>query len=311
MARAKKPASRRPDLSAVPWRRVGSVALSIGCVAAVVVGMGLADRRAGSLLGQTQPMVRFTWAEAVGPTGTGIWPPSDVQMELDEQAHQIVAASDAPLAVDLLERLGTWVVETGWVSELRSVERSDPGVITIDASWRAPAGVIRQNGYDYLVSTGGRRLDAQWRQETAGLPVIVGAERSTAATSVLPGTLWPDRAVLAGVELLTLLQHELGVDPILGPGGFDQIWGIDVGDFDRHQRLVIVTDLGNRIIWGRAPSDQVSDLVPTHQKLKNLGYMRRHPDYGKRIDASQALLDLSSGPILVDDRPSRPDNLGQ
>lgn len=311
MARKKQASSRVPDLSALPWRRIGSVALSAAAVGAVVVGMGLADRHAEDLLGSTAPTVRFTWAEAIGPTGAGVWPPSDVQLELDEQAHQIVSASDAPLAVDLLERLGAWVVETGWVSQLRSVERSDRGVITIDASWRAPAGVVRQNGYDYLVSTDGRRLDAQWRQETAGLPVIVGAERSTAATSVLPGTLWPDRDVLAGVELLTLLHQELGVDPILGPGGFDQIWGIDVGDFTRHQRLVIVTDRGNRIVWGRAPSDPVSDIVPTHQKLKNLSYMRRHPEYDKRIDASQSLLDLSNGPILVDDRPSRRDNPSQ
>lgn len=306
MARKKKAASRRPDLSNVPWRRLASVALGLLGVAAVVGGIGLADRRAGELLAATAPTVRFTWAEAVGPGGTGTWPPSDVQLELDEQAHQIVADAAAPFAIDLLERLGTWVVATGWVHELRAVERSEPGGITIDASWRAPAGVVRQNGYDYLISTEGRRLDAQWRQDTAGLPVIVGAERSTAATSVLPGTPWPDRSVLAGVELLTLLHGELGLDPILGPGGFDQIWGIDVGDFARHQRLVILTDAGNRIVWGRAPSDPVSDIVPTHQKLKNLSYMRRHPDYGRRIDAAQPLIDLSNGPILVDDRPSRP-----
>jgi hypothetical protein len=214
----------------------------------------------------------------------------------------------APFQIDLLERLGTWVVDTGWVDQLRRVERSEPGVITVDASWRAPAGVVRQNGYDYLVSTDGRRLDAQWKGEAAGLPVVIGAERSTAATSVLPGTVWPDRSVLAGVELLTLLHQELGVDPILGPGGFDQIWGVDVADFERYQRLVILTDQGNRIIWGRAPSDPVSDLVPTHRKLENLAYMRRHPEYGRRIDASQALIDLSNGPILVDDRPTRPDN---
>ncbi|MEL6498500.1 MAG: hypothetical protein AAF937_03820 [Planctomycetota bacterium] len=311
MAPAKRRDTFATRLRELPWRRIGSAGLTIGCVAAVVLGMGFADRQAGALLAGSPPTVRFTWAEAIGPSGGGVWPPSDVQLELDEQAHRLVAASNTPLAVGLLERLGTWVVETGWVHQLRSVERSDPGVITVDAVWRAPAGVVRQNGYDYLVSTGGRRLDAQWRQETAGLPVIVGAERSTAATSVLPGTLWPDRSVLAGVELLTLLHHELGVDPILGPGGFDQIWGIDVGDFARDQRLVIVTDLGNRIVWGRSPSDPVSDLVPTHQKLKNLSYMRRHPEYGKRIDASQPLLDLSTGPILVDDRPNGRDNPSQ
>ncbi len=294
----------------MPWTRLASVALGLLGVAAVVGGLGLADRRAGELLAETAPTVRFTWAQALGPEGAGTWPPSDVQLELDQQAHQLASVAQGPLSIDLLERLGTWVAATGWVDELRSVERTEPGVITIDATWRAPAGVVRQNGYDYLISTEGRRLDAQWRENTAGLPVIVGAERSTAATSVLPGTPWPDRSVLAGVELLTLLHDELGVDPILGLGGFDQVWGVDVAEFSRHQRLIILTDLGNRIVWGRAPSDPVSDLVPTHQKLKNLGYMRRHPDYGNRIDASQARIDLSNGPILVDDRPSRPDNTG-
>ncbi|MEL7483207.1 MAG: cell division protein FtsQ/DivIB [Planctomycetota bacterium] len=308
MAAKKKAQTRRPELSEVPWRKLGAAALGLLGIAAVVGGIGLADRRAGVVLSETAPAVRFTWAESVGPSGTGVWPPSDVQLELDQQAHQIVAGSDAPFAIDLLARLGTWVEQTGWLHELRSVERSEPGVITINASWRAPAGVVRQNGYDYLVSTDGRRLDAQWRQETAGLPVIIGAERSTAATSVLPGTPWPDRAVLAGVELLTMLHEELGVDPILGAGGFDQVWGVDVGDFERHQRLVILTDRGNRIVWGRAPSDPVSDIVPTHQKLKNLSYMRRHPDYGRRIDAGQPLLDLSTGPILVDGRPRQSDN---
>jgi hypothetical protein len=306
MARKKKATSRRPDLSALPWPKLVSITLGLLGVGVVVGGIGLADSRAGDLLAETAPTIRFTWADTTEAEGT--WPPPSVQLNLDEQANQIAAQSGGPLAIDLLERLGEWVVSTGWVAELNAVSRTEPGVITVDVDWRVPAGVVRQNGYEYLVSTEGRRLDAQWPQDSVSLPVIAGAQRMTAATSVLPGERWPDRAVHAGVELLTLLHNELGVDPILGPGGFDQVWGVDVSEFDRHQRLLIITDAGNRIIWGRAPSDPVSDVVPTHQKLKNLSYMRRHPDYGRRIDASQSLIDLSTGPILVDDRPAKSDN---
>ncbi|MEO1582971.1 MAG: hypothetical protein AAFR96_00165 [Planctomycetota bacterium] len=319
---SKKPGKKKPArsggqgggigaIASLPWRRIAAVTLVLAGVGAVAGGIGIADRRAGALLAEGSETVRITWAEAVTSSGTSTWPPADVQLELDEQAQRIASDEGGPLSIDALGRLGEWITTTGWIDELRSVERTGTGVITIDVAWRAPAGAVRQNGFDYLISTEGLKLDAEWRAGGAALPVILGAERMTAATSVLPGARWPDLPVLKGVELLTLLHAELGVDPILGPGGFDQVAAIDVSRYTRQQRLDIITEMGNRIIWGRAPSDDISDVVPTAQKLRNLAYMRRHPEYGERIDAAQPVLDLSSGPILVDDRPAAGDNVGR
>lgn len=291
-----------PDATAPLWRRAVSPALTTIAVLAVLVGLGLADRRAGAIHAESSPMVRFNWAEARIGESVTVWPPSDVQAALDDLAQAALRDRGGPLSVEGLAEIGRRVTATGWVERVRSVNRTGDGTIRVEVEWRPPAAVVRQAGRDHLVSGDGRRMRYAWQAGASPFPAVLGADRLTPAESVPVGAFWPDTEVLSGVELIVVLHQELGVDPVLGPGGFDQVRGVDVRDARTAQRLVILTDTGSRVIWGRPPSDPVPDPVSTSQKLRKLAYLRRHPDYDRRIDAGQTRLDLSTGPILVDDR---------
>jgi hypothetical protein len=277
-------------------------------IGGVLTGLGLADRRAEALLGESAGMVRFNWAQATMRGQQTAWPPAEVQMLLDDQAQQILDREGGPLSVRVLSELAAWLPTTGWVEQVQEVRRAAGGVIEVHSRWRAPMAVVRQGGRDHLVTEDGRLMRYAWPAGGSPLPAIIGADRMTPAGSVLVGSRWPDAPVLAGVELLALLHRELRDDPLLGPRGFDQVTAVDIGEHDSRQRLTIVTDRGSRIVWGRAPGDSVPDPVSTAQKLRKLEYLRRHPDYEHRIDAGQARLDLSIGPVLVDDRGAAPDN---
>lgn len=230
------------------------------------------------------------------------WPPSEFQIRLDDEAQAIVAREGGPLSVRVLAELGEWIGGTGWVESVRRVSRTPSGTISIDVAWHQPAAVVRQGARDHVISAEGRRLPLAWSTGASGMPAILGAERGTPADEVRAGEPWPDLEVQAGVELLMLLHRELGDDPNIGPRGFDQVRAVDVSKYRTLQQLAIITDRNTRIVWGRAPGDPVQDVVSTSQKLSRLTNLRSHPDYGRRIDAGMSYLDLSSGPILVDQR---------
>ncbi|MGP1272796.1 MAG: hypothetical protein ACTS22_05640 [Phycisphaerales bacterium] len=225
-----------------------------------------------------------------------------MQLRLDDEAQAIVAREGGPLSVRVLDELGVWMRGTGWAREVRRVARTRSGAISIEVSWHQPAAVVRQGAREHVLSADGRRLPLAWPAGTSAMPAITGAEHATPAADVPAGDRWPDAEVQAGVDLLTVLHRELGDDENIGPRGFDQVRAIDVSKYRTLQQLVILTDRDTRIVWGRAPGDPVQDIVSTAQKLSRLANLRNHPDYGRRIDAGMAYLDLSSGPILVDQR---------
>lgn len=272
---------------------VTGVVLTLG----LGVGIGFADTQAATIAADGPPTVRIHWPEAVSGNQSVTWPPSAVQRELLDQAYAIVGEHPGPFSAHTLDAMGVWLGQTGWVSEIDSINRLDEGVIEVRAQWRAPAAVVRDGAHDYLVATDARRLKASWRADLSPFPVILNAP-DPKPLAVVPGQTWPSEPIRAGVELLNLLNDQLP-----GQRGVDQVRGIDVSQFARFRRLIILTDRGNRIIWGRMPSDPVPDAVSTESKLRQLAYLRQHPDFGRRIDAGRSLIDVSSGPILVEDKP--------
>lgn len=305
MAKRTKAPSARERIAEWLYDRLTASVISIaltGIVLTVGMGVGIrfADTRAAEIAADGPPTVRIHWPEAVSGGRTVAWPPQAVQRELLDQAYAIVDEHPGPFSARTLDALGHWLATTGWVSGIDAINRQNEGVIEVRARWRAPAAVVREGAHDFLVATDGRRLKASWRADLSPFPVILNAADAR-PLAVVPGQRWPSESVQAGVELLNLLHEQ-----IPGSRGLDQVKGIDVSQFQRFRRLILVTDRGNRVIWGRMPSDPVPDAVTTEGKLRQLAALRQHPDFGRRIDAGRSLIDISSGPILVEDRPPAP-----
>jgi len=275
---------------------VGTMLTGLVLIVGMGVGMKFADDQAAEIASSGPPVARINWPTAVSSGRAINWPPVQTQRDLLDDAYAIVREHPGPFSSRTLESLGIWLKQTGWVSSVTSIQRLEEGVIEIKAVWRTPAAVVRDGAHDYLIATDGRRLRMSWRADLSPFPTIRGAFDANALAAV-PGEVWPSPSVQAGLELLNLMQERL-------PGnlGADQVRGIEVSSFDRYKRLVLLTDQGNRIIWGRMPSDPVPDAVSTEAKLNQLRYLRQHPDFGRRIDAGRELIDISSGPVLVEDR---------
>ncbi|PHQ82558.1 MAG: hypothetical protein COB69_01645 [Phycisphaera sp.] len=294
--RKKKKTKRELILERVSPAVVGTMLTGLILIVGMGVGMNFADDQAADIASSGPPVVRINWPTAVANGRAVNWPPAHTQKDLLDDAYAIVQQYPGPFSSRTLESLGIWLKQTGWVSSVTSIKRLDEGVIEIEAVWRSPAAVVRDGAHDYLIATDGRRLRMSWRADLSPFPTIRGALDASALAAV-PGEVWPSQSVQAGLELLNLLQERL-------PGnlGADQVRGIEVSSFDRYKRLVLLTDEGNRIIWGRMPSDPVPDAISTEAKLNQLRYLRQHPDFGRRIDAGRKLIDISSGPVLVEDR---------
>ena len=247
---------------------IGIVVTGVVLAVGMSVGISAADTRAAEIAADGPPTVRIHWPDAISGGQNVSWPPQSVQRDLLDDAYEIVGEHPGAFSARTLDELGVWLTRTGWVSRIDAINRLDEGVIEIDARWRSPGAVVREEAHDYLIATDGRRLKASWRADFSPFPVIRGAKEA----------------------------KPLAVVP-------DQIRGIDVSQFPRFRRLIIMTDAGNRIIWGRMPSDPVPDAISTEGKMRQLGYLRQHPDFGRRIDAGRKLIDVSSGPILVEDTP--------
>jgi len=274
---------------------VGTMLTGLILIVGMGIGVKFADDQAAEIASSGPPVVRINWPTAVANGRAVNWPPAHTQKDLLDDAYAIVKKHPGPFSSRTLESLGIWLKQTGWVSSVTSIKRLDEGVIEIKAVWRSPAAVVRDGAHDYLIATDGRRLRMSWRADLSPFPTIRGALDASALAAV-PGEVWPSQSVQAGLELLNLLQERLP-----GSLGADQVRGIEVSSFDRYKRLVLLTDQGTRIIWGRMPSDPVPDAVSTEAKLNQLRYLRQHPDFGRRIDAGRKLIDISSGPVLVED----------
>ncbi|MFI4892199.1 MAG: hypothetical protein ACIAQ0_02015 [Phycisphaerales bacterium JB058] len=303
MARKRrKPPTARERITEWVYDHITANVISIvltGVVLTVGMGVGIsfADSRAAEIAADGPPTVRIHWPDAVSGDQNVNWPPQAVQKDLLDDAYEIGGNHSGHFSARTLDELGVWLARSGWVSHIDAINRLDEGVIEIKARWRSPGAVVRDGAHDYLIATDGRRLKASWRADFSPFPVIVGA-RDANPLAVVPGQKWENESIQAGLELLNLLHARLP-----GTRGADQVRGIDVSQFPRFRRLIILTDAGNRIIWGRMPSDPVPDAVSTEGKLRQLTYLRQHPDFGRRIDAGRKLIDVSSGPILVEDTP--------
>jgi hypothetical protein len=146
----------------------------------------------------------------------------------------------------------------------------------VNGTWRIPAAAVRSEGQDVLVTSVGEPLPVRYPMDASGYKVVIGA--STSAPE--PGKVWLGGEVQAGLRL---------IDYISSLPCMDQIAGVDVSDYGPNRSLVIVTELGNRIIWG-GPLDTFNpgQAAPAAKLARLAEIYRQHG----RVDAGRGVLDI-------------------
>ena len=208
-------------------------------------------------------------------------------------------------ARESLQRTQELLASTGWFDpESLRVRRdfvtdseSSDGVsdlITVEGRFRIPFALVRFGGEDYLIDVKGDRLPPVYEEGSVdALPVIVGVGASEPSV----GEVWEGRDVADGIGLLLYLINT-------GPAWLAQVREIHVGELmgsrSGEPYLVLVTDKGYRIAWGRAVGDENGIDQPPADKIRVLNEYAKQR--GGRIGDPLGLLHIDQ-PLATLDHP--------
>lgn len=241
--------------------------------------------------------VVFYWPAVSGnpapPQGvaSSTWVNTEIRTELEKLALGLLSSD--PLDTASLNQTRDALLSTGWFNKDLRLARDQHNAVHIRGTWKYPAAAVRAvygsgAGFDQLVSSKGELLPPKYKPDASGLKVIVGVKNEPPAL----GEPWIGGDVQAGLQLLEYLA-------VLPPDCFRQVSGVDVSEYSPDRRLTIITDLGNRILWGGPPEEFSPGQASPQTKLARLAQM--HRDLG-RVDANRLALDirLTDGTYIVD-----------
>lgn len=276
-----------------------ALALLLTVIGAMVAGHDELTARAVSLRA-TEPRIEFAWPLLPPAPGAPADAPRATWLDWESRAglERLVAlqAGRNPLDPRGLHDAQHALELTGWFDTSAGgvrVERAADGTISVRGAWRVPLAAVRVGESDHLVAAGGVLLQPSYRRDGSRMRVILGAAHPMPDL----GQPWLGGDVQAGLALLERLRTV---------PGYSQVYGVDVSELMHGKQLVIVTDLGNRIIWGGPVDEFAPGQAKTEKKLQQLaGY---YANLG-RIDAGRAVLDIrpeSGGTIHVAEAGSAP-----
>ncbi|MCK4871454.1 MAG: hypothetical protein KAS72_01900 [Phycisphaerales bacterium] len=216
------------------------------------------------------------------------------------EAVALQQVSADPFDLGSLRELCEYIERTGWAKAGVSATRLPGDIVEIEAQWRYPSWVVRRAGSDYVIG-----------DDYGLLPLVAGAEGESFRfldgtalryiTGELPepprdsvsglayGVQWPGTSLRDAVHLLEFLQPEADI--------WWQVAGVRIEPGAWENELVIVTDTGSRIIWGRPPGEGGGLEISDDVKLAHLKAAKRHTG---RIDWRESLIDVRTEQFEID-----------
>ncbi len=211
------------------------------------------------------------------------WVKDDLQASLIATVQEQLTGD--PLRRDDLVAASDALLRTGWITKVHQVRRVEPELVQIDAQFAEPFAVVRDAEGDHLVDDAGRLMPRTFPiGGAAKLIPIVGVELDRPAN---PGSLWDGADLTAALRLLRYVNEK----PWRA-----QTAVIDVSNYLDGQPMLLITDRGCEIVWGRGPNDPTAGEVTTDQKLQYLDY--HHSEYGHIDRGFPRRLDIS-GPVVT------------
>lgn len=214
--------------------------------------------------------------------------PQWVEPELETMLARTAARSIGP---DPLQR-GDLVtarealLSTGWFTSVDQVRRVGHRTVEVNATFAEPFAVIRDiaGRRDHLVDTQGRLMPRAFA--AGGQKGYVAITGTTYDRPARAGMMWAGTDITAALELLALIVHQ---------PWRSQVDRIDVTRHRQDGSLLLITDRGCTITWGRAPGEEAGGDVPARQKL---GYLDYHYQHTGHIDRGLVELDIT-GDVVV------------
>lgn len=211
----------------------------------------------------------------------------------DELANELKHLARRQLLASPFDREGLVGVHealslTGWFANVARIERTTPNQVVITAQFRTPFAVVQDQWGAHLVDRSGFLLPQRYPKgaEPALLPVLA---RPFAARPPSPGDQWPGPDIQAGLDLAELLMTK---------PWFEQVAVIDLAEFARTEAMWLTTRNNARILWGRAPGNEVGAEVPAEQKLRYLDYFNEQYN---AIDRGLSSLDITHDKVYAHD----------
>ena len=247
---------------------------------------------------QVEPSISMNWPKLyaldAGPGDT--WLARQTQRELLELAES--ALSGNPMDQASLVRCEELLMGTGWFSRVDRIARTPAGNISIKATWREPVAAVRCDGLDWIVSEKTELMPLHYPPDMSRLPLVM---KPTSPRPAKPGEVWIGGDVEAGLALLAFLKQH---DEIM-----KQVRGVDVSGFAKGRQLAIITDRGNRIIWGTPTNAHTPGEPTTRKKIEWLLDMQASPKFGRRIDAGAPVIVLNNPAGVMIDKLAMSDDL--
>jgi hypothetical protein len=276
---------------------VTTVLLLLAAAGGLVVGYRAMESRVGQV--KSGPVrVEFNWPPLAGQPATlpdgkpNTWLSEPFRRQLVMLAQTVL--SENPFDRSSLERCHLALMDSGWFRQIKLIHRSNDGVVRVEGDWRAPAAVVRFEDVDYLVSADGERLPVEYKPDASRMRVVTNPYKGPPERF---GEKWIGGDVQAALKLLAHLQTT---------GAYAQVTGVDAGQYVASKKLVILTDQGNRVVWGAAPGEFAASEPATEVKMKWLTLLATSPDFGRRIDAGKPVIDLTNPRGIMIDVSAQP-----
>jgi hypothetical protein len=255
-------------------------------------GRGALERHVASF-NTKAPEVVFEWPLAAGASRSDArtWVPKPVQNDLTRVVQEHITSS--PFDQAALVRAAEELKSTGWFTKLGAVHREAGGKVRITGEWRGPAAVVKKDGKSHLVAMDGAILKLPSNTEPPERLFVISnpsspAPLSDAGTTAF-GVPWMGNDVQSAIALLKLLNAK--------PEVSRQLAGVDLSEYARSTKLVLVTDKGHRIVWGSPIGDLLPGEVAVERKVARL--VQNLKDFG-RIDADQSRVEIYTPVVMVD-----------
>lgn len=302
------------DYAAV--RRTATIALMLllggGLAVGALVGVGKLETRLAEHRGTEGVEVLIEWPPATAQTveeeaseqehvvsGPATWLPATFRNHLYALAVQAAGEGESAYEPRALRRVAEVMGESGWFRGTPRVSRERGGRIVVRGRWRWPLAVVEHRGSSYVLAADGGVLPVRYVEDMPDEVRRVIRNPESGPSIRGDGRVdmrrpWPGEDVHAGLELIALLARE----PF-----WSQVAGVDVGEFLAHDRLVILTDRGSRVVWGGEPGSYHPGEPPDEDKLARLRHLYESQRFGRRIDAGRDRLEIHGPKVLIDDTP--------
>jgi len=241
------------------------------------------------------PAVAAAKASAAQSPVPTTWLSERTQQDLTDLASKMV--SENPFDRTSLAETCRALESTGWFKKIEFVRRETGGVVRIRGSWRVPGAVVRREGFDHVVSLDGERLPLDYREGKTG--GSLKALLNSAYPPPLAGERWPGGDVQAGLALIGQLH---------GTAAWPQVAAVDISNYAKNKRLIIITDRGNQVVWGSAPGEFNPNEPDAATKLRRLTTLVSSPDFEQRIDGGKAIIYLTGKKGFFYDSTATPKN---